>query len=986
MTRYPTGLVAALALLCGPATPPSSGAAPDAFALTLRPALETHCTQCHGREKTKGRVDLHALTSPAQFLQNPRLLETLVAVIESGEMPPEEEPPLSAERRASLLEALRRLLASATASLPLPDEKIRRLNRFQYNNAVRDLFLIPHDLFALPEKLMTRHDDYLAKNRGIMPARLAVSCESFKDGGVFRGVEPFPKDLRAAHGFDNQSNQLTLSPLLLDAYLKLSRSILEDPDFNEQTVGVWNSLFAAPPPGTDPRPEIERRLRPFLNKAFRGALHDGAIARYADFATGRIQQGASFTEAMKTAASAVLSSPLFLFRYHDRSAPNAQFETASRLSFFLWGSAPDEQLLELASAGRLLDPDTLNQTVNRMLADPKIERFLDAFPTQWMQLENILGAAPDRQKHRFYSVDPRLPAAAQMVLEPLLLFDAAFVENRPLRDLIAPEFNYRSEFLDNWYTSDFKVEFDSSGLERSNGTVERNLAQISQELLSIQKRRATLLDQVSQHVPAVVPGISPDDPANLQPYAAWNFDGNLFDSIGGMHLQAQGRVDLRDGMAVLEDGHLEARALPVELKAKSLEAWIRLPGNGNASGCVMAVNGPGNQYDSIAFGGRTPGRWFGGAEILPRVKAFGGPQEAASDALIHLVSVHEKDGSTTLYRNGVPYGAPLNKGALVHPRGKASILFGRSTPADNGPHIGGLGIRKARLYDKALTGAEVAAAYAGAEDTAKTNAFALFMNAGELETHRALNETLAQTLKSLREAGTFQDPVSALESAQKKYDGRVISQLHSRFFRRTPASDARYGGIITNAAVLTMTSGPKRTLPIARGAWVIEVIFNDPPPPPPNNVPPLSEDTHDRHLTIREQFAKHRENPDCASCHSRIDPLGFALENFDGTGRWRELYENGRSVDASGTLFRRHSFKNIVEFKALIVSAEKRFAKAFVAHLLRFALARELTPADSPSIERILEKTGADGFRLRDLLREVILCDSFLRTATAPTP
>jgi hypothetical protein len=178
-----------------------------------------------------------------------------------------------------------------------------------------------------------------------------------------------------------------------------------------------------------------------------------------------------------------------------------------------------------------------------------------------------------------------------------------------------------------------------------------------------------------------------------------------------------------------------------------------------------------------------------------------------------------------------------------------------------------------------------------------------------------------------------------------------------------------------------MTSGPKRTLPIARGSWIIEVIFNDPPPPPPNNVPPLNESDDDKHLTIREQFAKHRENPDCASCHSRIDPLGFALENFDGTGRWRGRYENGRDVDPGGTLLKRSPFKDVVQFKSILLGEEKRFAKAFTAHLLRFALARELTPADSPSIDTIVQNTATGGFRLRDILREVILSESFLKAA-----
>jgi len=173
--------------------------------------------------------------------------------------------------------------------------------------------------------------------------------------------------------------------------------------------------------------------------------------------------------------------------------------------------------------------------------------------------------------------------------------------------------------------------------------------------------------------------------------------------------------------------------------------------------------------------------------------------------------------------------------------------------------------------------------------------------------------------------------------------------------------------------MLSMNSGPKRTHPIARGAWVIEVIFNDPPPPPPNDIPPLNEDDSAKDLTIREKFAAHRKNPSCAGCHSRIDPLGFALENYDITGRWRDKYENGKNVDSSGTLLRKYRFEGIEGFKESLVKEEERFAKAFTGHLLRFALARELTPTDSITIESIVNKTRDNEFKLKVLIREVVL-------------
>ena len=177
--------------------------------------------------------------------------------------------------------------------------------------------------------------------------------------------------------------------------------------------------------------------------------------------------------------------------------------------------------------------------------------------------------------------------------------------------------------------------------------------------------------------------------------------------------------------------------------------------------------------------------------------------------------------------------------------------------------------------------------------------------------------------------------------------------------------------------MFSMTSGPDRTHPIARGAWIIEVIFNDPPPPPPNDVPPLNEDASAEHLTIREKFAKHREAPNCAGCHARLDPLGFAMENFDITGRWRDKYKNGRKVDASGRLLNRYDFDGIVDFKNSLQQEKRRFAKAFTKHLLRYALSRELKATDLLTVDTIIRKSEDSNFAFRDLLHGVLTSSSF---------
>ena len=247
---------------------------------------------------------------------------------------------------------------------------------------------------------------------------------------------------------------------------------------------------------------------------------------------------------------------------------------------------------------------------------------------------------------------------------------------------------------------------------------------------------------------------------------------------------------------------------------------------------------------------------------------------------------------------------------------------------------------------------------------------------------KELNDAIREDQQALNKIPKNTDPNRERGIRSRKYEDEVRRQLLGTKFERIPVSNPRYGGIITSAATMSMTSGTKRTHPIARGAWVIEVILNDPPPPPPNDVPALDEGAGPQNLTIREKFAKHREHPDCAGCHARIDPLGFALENFDLVGLWRDKYENGRDVDASGTLLKKHDFRNVVQFKQALAKEKVRFAKAFTAHLLRFALARELTASDTLAIDSIVENTGAEDFRLRSLIREIILSDPFRKVET----
>ena len=946
----------------------------DEFAEFVNPLVAKHCLKCHGGDKVSGDVNFKPITTTAQFLAQPALINKMIDAVDANDMPPEGDPQLDEKTRTRLLATLKTMLRDATTGKQRTPSSIRRLNRFQYNNSVRDLFQLKFDVFELPEKLMTRHDNYLHPKSGQMPDKVRVASLSLNPKAGLRDVKAFPKDLRAEHGFDNQANQLTLSPLLLDAFLRLSVSIVESPEFNEQTVGIWNDFFRQPADGTDLQAEVKRRLEPFLMIAFRGRVEAETLERYTAYTTTKIKQGLSFTDSMKKVASAVLSSPMFLYRTEAADDQEAPFELASNLSYFLWGSCPDLELLQLAENGDLVRPDVLNRTIERMLADPKIERFLDTFPTQWMQLENVLAATPDPQINKYFKLDQDNPAGLQMLLEPLLLFDTVFVEDRPIVDLIAPQFSYQSEFLKTWYASELKPPpVDLKKIADDNRRNEEQRKQLEAAIKAAQSDIDALVEPVKSKLLADRKnGASEKKPVDLKPFAAWEFSGDLKESIRSLDLTAHGKTEFKDGLIVLDQAYLQSPGLPIELKAKSLEVWCVVHNLDQRGGGVMGLQGPGDFFDTIVIGERQPRHWISGSNVFARTEDF--PEstpETKVGELLHLAMTYAEDGTTTLYRDGKPYGKPFRKGAATFPKDQTSVLFGLRHLPPGGERFLKVSIDKARLYDRALTADEVAASASGNNLFISDEDLLLAMTPEQKEKRAALSKSLDQSRVALKQVSPNQEPEKVKQDTQRRFEDELRAKLRSPIFERVTASDPRYGGIITNAAMLSMNSGPKRTHPIARGAWIIEVIFNDPPPPPPNDVPPLNEDDSAKDQTIREKFAAHRKNPSCAGCHARIDPLGFAMENFDITGRWRDNYENGKPVDASGTLLRKHPFDGVVGFKASLVKERQRFARAFTAHLLRFALARELGPADSITIDAIVNKTANEDFRLRSLIREV---------------
>jgi len=199
-----------------------------------------------------------------------------------------------------------------------------------------------------------------------------------------------------------------------------------------------------------------------------------------------------------------------------------------------------------------------------------------------------------------------------------------------------------------------------------------------------------------------------------------------------------------------------------------------------------------------------------------------------------------------------------------------------------------------------------------------------------------------------------------------------------RFQRVSLPADSVRSGLLGKGAILMSTSYPNRTSPVIRGKWILENVFGAPPPPPPPNVPALAEERDPRKvLPMREQMAAHRKNPVCAGCHSQMDQLGFALENFDAIGEWRDIYPSGTRVDASGQLPDGAKFGGPVELRKLLREHSDQFLTTVTEKLLTYALGRGLEAGDSPAVRAIKRGAAIDNYRFASLIQQIVMSTPF---------
>jgi len=223
------------------------------------------------------------------------------------------------------------------------------------------------------------------------------------------------------------------------------------------------------------------------------------------------------------------------------------------------------------------------------------------------------------------------------------------------------------------------------------------------------------------------------------------------------------------------------------------------------------------------------------------------------------------------------------------------------------------------------------------------------------------------------------------ERLARFYDIEGVQRDH---FRKVPLKPEHHrGGLLTQASMLTITSNGTRTSPVKRGVWILENLLADPPPPPPPNageIPPKAAGA--RPATVRQRLAAHREVAACAACHAKIDPLGFALENYDASGFYR-TQESSRShfnphvrdpkVDASGELPDGRTFTSIEELKTILLQDEDKFLNCLCEKMLIYALGRGLDYGDRETVKRLRQSVKTNDYHLRGLMTNIVKTKAF---------
>lgn len=453
---------------------------PD-FERDIVPILKVHCYGCHGNTgKPKGGLNLAKFAITADTIGAGAVWGDVLASVRSGDMPPDGKPKLTTAEKNMLIKWLDKALAAPGLSGARDPGKpvLRRLTRTEYNNTVRDLLGLSTDVLMFPERLPFKKP-YFDPPSGKMPAKLNVGAIQY--GGKIPSLlkqAGIPGDARAEHGFSNRGDVQNFGPLQFERYVEVADQILSTPKLAAAAPKL------APVLNATGRLAVKSALSPILSHAFRRPPTEATIEAYLIPYDAAKKQGADDSTAIRETLRAVLSSPEFLFLAEagDLKAGPVRsldgYEVAARLSYFLWASGPDDELLAAAKAGRLADAEGVEKQARRMLKDARVRELSETFAVQWLRLNELWAAQPSKSFKSFYSGSQGSGTLhTELMAEALLLFETVMIEDRSVLDFVSADYGYVNPRLAAHYgfSKEFEPTFAAAGVEVKPGLTGQEL-------------------------------------------------------------------------------------------------------------------------------------------------------------------------------------------------------------------------------------------------------------------------------------------------------------------------------------------------------------------------------------------------------------------------------------------------------------------------------------------------------------------------------
>ena len=974
-----------------PAAPGENRAQQDDVAKVIAPFVEKHCVKCHGAEKPKAGLSLHTFKDEKAILKERKLWDAALRLVESGEMPPAKQPRPTADEKAALVKSVRAVFAKADAGKPDPGRvPIRRLTRTEYGNTVRDLLQLDPDFnpeLELPTDALT-------------------------------------------HGFDNNAEALTISPVLLDRYLAAAEMVAE------------RAIRAELP---------KREILPggSLGPDYRGALKEVPVAKVVETLTAlaeaspkdalvryRLARAHALAYGRKSVSVPVLPGkesegvwfginpghlPFEVAKVDDPAKLKAAGEHLERATARYREAIrldPENQSARLGLAWCLL------QAGDRTKAIAEFRGALDAAwvkekefrPIDWKANSIVRDGAP----YLTALLDKQTDA-----LEIKTLNERAERLKKPMES--SPWRHYRLLDTDSdqpGFTGPF---FASSG---GAGNLDNFLRYGSTDEFLF---RVTLfVKQGSEPVRVALfvggPGLPEYSTAEERAQILGEIRHPVFQSIKILKVAEVTARSIETPQQVEVLVSRRGRSGPIGIigigliKSKNDAPPVRLHFKFENEGPLPPIS---HQHILACSPDKTQAEQTREivARLLPR--AFRRPVtkdevEAVAKFADRAVANGKKWEvgmqhalTAMLCSPKFLFRAQLDDRPDVaepHPIGefelasRLSYFLWSSLPDDELFKLAGEKKLSANLE------AQVRRMLKDPRSTALVDNFALrWLRLDSLRTHQADPKLFPNVDKDLREAmqqetrsfvhNMLREDRSLLELIDADYTFlnarlaghyRIADTLGNphgakadkngapippdRFVRVQLQGNER-GGILTQASVLTTTSPPTRTSPVKRGAWVLENILGTPPPPPPPDIPELDQ-KETKVTTLRERLEKHRANAVCAGCHAKIDPLGFAFENYDAVGVFRTKEAN-KNIDASGTLPDGRKINGMGDLKKALLADKDRFARHVAEKMLTYALGRGVEYYDKRAIDRIVSEVAKDDFKFARMVIATVQSDPF---------